>query len=691
MSMIYRNVVLAFSLMGIAVLIWGCEGEGTGAQRKESSVKAAAPSSVAIRGNEPDKDTMPDKRRLYKLPGMEGWVNGHIRVKVVPKRDIGLTSGPSGLPNGRTALTFHPYFVCERIPETDEPEYLLLSSSPKKASAMGWCRASDVQVWNTRIVARLNMPEYLKGNRMKPEVLIFSSYEDLVKHNNGELSEPIAKVALTDDFKFFPWPVLDSKFLNVNTKRAEAFNVAFMGSISEGSTLIGSSDDSPVQRTQEEAKMDDYKEGSRMLTVTLVIDTTFSTEPYDDDIRDGILKIARGLIDNGFKPDLRFRIVEYRDYIPAIMFDGNKVTRSHGYYTNYIDLAKALDGISLAEGSSYDWPEAMYEGMKEGIEGTEWRHKIGSRVIILIGDNSGHEPGDLVGEGGNRVETPLKLTMQDMADMANERHIKIFSMLVPNRVCTKQNAYNEYEKSLHRKQFSFLAESTGGKMYELGKSSMVADGIISVLGSESRFTETKATFVDESIKGTDEKSIRGIIGDENWTTVVQFLKDVGAYGDLNPGKPRFSTGWVCSEAGGIKVLDREVYTCKAELHFLLAHLNDLVPRLSDEDLMYIYRQTLLHRTGDEDMSTKLEESYFNHNNPDSMDIFLMALGVPCHPNSMLNLTSKDLFSMDEDAKNELRRKLQQKIAEITDEMDDVQRFPFDDVFAFGFIRERKLP
>jgi hypothetical protein len=95
---------------------------------------------------------------------------------------------------------------------------------------------------------------------------------------------------------------------------------------------------------------------------------------------------------------------------------------------------------------------------------------------------------------------------------------------------------------------------------------------------------------------------------------------------LQPGVPTAASGWCLTDVNGEEVLETRVLTTRSELDLLLSELTELMRRTGPE----FPKDLLVQATG-------ARVGFLTERRPESMDVYLMARGVPC-PNGILALS-----------------------------------------------------
>lgn len=190
-----------------------------------------------------------------------------------------------------------------------------------------------------------------------------------------------------------------------------------------------------------------YIQGMREggLDVLFVVDATGSMGWVLDEVKARILDIAA--VVRSLVPIARFGLVAYRDKDdPAFVVKAQALTYST------LKLQRFLDGLS-AEGGGNMF-EAVYDGIKQGIEGSDWRSGA-RRIVILIGDAPPDEDRlpAVLREVGRFAERGGVVSTLDVSDQSNPA-------VVEARVGRKVNRALYRNESMY--QFRNIADAGNG-------------------------------------------------------------------------------------------------------------------------------------------------------------------------------------------------------------------------------------
>ena len=332
-----------------------------------------------------------------------------------------------------------------------------------------------------------------------PPLLVYESYtacEELIK-TGATSAKPIARSSAAGRRAWMPWPIAETRTFTFNGKSHEILRLQFLG-INKGNFEPAAPSPGEAQAVYSEGEVADIKGNVRRLDLVFVIDTTLSMTPAIASTIAAVELICQQLHDLPFQPDLNFGLVEYRDFVNAIMFKKGGKLSPVKVYPLQGDLNAFLATIRQLKAttdSSEDWPEAVFDGVRAALQQTAWRgDRLSARAIILIGDNSGHEPG--------HPKNPDNISAEDLVNLARDRqtNVKLFSLCI-------EGDGGEEEQALHKAQFTKLAEGTGGKCYSFREAVKVVDKIRAILESETATVHKRSIVVDALASGKTPEEI----------------------------------------------------------------------------------------------------------------------------------------------------------------------------------------
>lgn len=338
--------------------------------------------------------------------------------------------------------------------------------------AIGWMKAQDIIEWRQALLLEYSHPG--TGSNRRTPVLMFSEMEalqDFVTTNgrksrtqklldqidSGEVpeqvigKEPNRFLNIDDDFYLLPV---------VNWQREETFDdpshylqvvAAVPGSRAE------SAGESTLQ--DEDYLQEDLFDGEAITDIVFVMDMTGSMQPYIDAVKKTLGNLVKNLAENEQTENtVRFGLVGYRDNIeatPDLNWDIKQFTPE---LLPAADFLAVLNQAEAAKVSSDEWAENVHGGYLAGIN-SPWRtldeERNSIRLMLLIGDASGHDVGDV--KRGYKNSTGS--TAEDLYELART------SGIIPYTIHLK-NERAEREWGTAQQQFAqFAYKQTDGSNF----------------------------------------------------------------------------------------------------------------------------------------------------------------------------------------------------------------------------------
>ena len=384
--------------------------------------------------------------------------------------------------SGAQPKFFMPHFVFDVVPTHGEVEFFQIGPTPQKSSVLVGSLPRT-----PRHGTRGSETRCLRSETARvPPLLVYESYtacEELIK-TGATSAKPIARSSAAGRRAWMPWPIAETRTFTFNGKSHEILRLQFLG-INKGNFEPAAPSPGEAQAVYSEGEVADIKGNVRRLDLVFVIDTTLSMTPAIASTIAAVELICQQLHDLPFQPDLNFGLVEYRDFVNAIMFKKGGKLSPVKVYPLQGDLNAFLATIRQLKAttdSSEDWPEAVFDGVRAALQQTAWRgDRLSARAIILIGDNSGHEPG--------HPKNPDNIGAEDLVNLARDRqtNVKLFSLCI-------EGDGGEEEQALHKAQFTKLAEGTGGKCYSFREAVKVVNKIRAILESETATVHKRSSW-----------------------------------------------------------------------------------------------------------------------------------------------------------------------------------------------------
>lgn len=636
-------------------------------------------SSDAGSGSEPDPETAreaaaepAERERLrrvaadaFEAPGMECLVNEHgIRVKVlIRRRNVrGFATAGGTRAAGPELRYFHHYYVFEVDESDPDRTWYRIGPTPRRESILGWVSSKEALRWDHRVGLRL-IDEGADAPR-RP-LLVYAERDSVVEllRTGSTDAEPIARALPRRGRAHMPWPVVEHERVRVDGHIHEIARIAFLGEAAPPGT--------PPARKRltrgggRQVHDEAIRSGVAKLDVVFCIDLTGSMQPHIDATRDTVRRLTRRLTASFPEASVAFGLVGFRDYAPGSEF----VTRSLPLTEDHDGFLSDLARLECHGGG--DIPEAVYDGVQAALE-TDWRDRLSTRVVVLIGDAPPHEPG--------HPKNPHDISREQLIEEANEQDVQLFSLAVGND--------SRYRARLHE-AFGDLAHGTGGTFHEIGDDGELFRDIEAVLTERTRRVQRHVQVVDDLVAGYEPDQIadRRELELYELTEVMQFLDERGVEfdGDDRRNRPEFETGWVACDQEHERLVTREVLISRSEVDLLLSALNLLSATLS-ADL-----GTRALEVGIVSRSNPVAQ-FFLDDLPEPLDIYLMARGVPTGSTSVLRLDRSELRHMSERRRADLRERIgRELVPPLVHARNDQDLWLRRQDLDMGWINEEMLP
>lgn len=686
----FQKAILALAFGALAgAAIWFGEREGM-----LSDVFHEPMPDRALERTDSQPDLSSSHAGMLALPGMDCLVDETtgIRAKVlVTEEGVRCQDAvPGGGLVGNPLRHFFPYYVFDAWPRTGEPEYYRIGATPRRQSIKGWIPATSVVRWDTRVGVR-----YLRRDDGRvPPLRLFSSPDPLVEIlQTGRTDErPIARATLEGSGPtLMPWPVSETKLVTVKGRVHELVKINFLAELpvrdtEEGSLVLDDAESTATSGAYTDAEVRRLLRDLTVLDIVFCVDNTRSTGPYLDSIRHAVRSIARRLDQLPTRPDLQVGLVLYRDYVDGIYFNDNgerSVTRSTGLTNDLEGFLHQVERLHEAPENSDEFAEAGYDGLLEAIEGTPWRgDQLASRVVVLIGDNSFHEP--------DSPKNPKGIGLARIQSAAELHRAQVFALNI-------HGGGGDDEQEIHLRQFRAIAEAGGGSCFDIDEATQVVDRIRTISDEQAERVHANVA-VTQGIRAGKEV---GVIAAEEQldvrrvTEVMEFLE--GADIDVErlvPGEPTFSQGWALVNFGGTDLLEREVYVAKAESEALVGALMSICSRYfvaDDQGGADTFGRSLIGQSASHRVGDPLAE-FFQADSAGPFDVFAVSKGIPVNPNSVLRMTRSEILYMSEADKAAIRDRINRWcIPNLVNAQNTDALWVFRDNYEFGWLPEVFLP
>jgi serine/threonine-protein kinase PpkA len=345
------------------------------------------------------------------------------RVLAVPGARL---SARPGAPGTDPVTPFTAYYVYARRNEGDEA--WLQVGTDVHGNRAGWLPAASTLEWNSGLTAVFRDPAdhdrvlLFKDSgslRKLVEQRDLSAYNTLYKEATlGQLPagspvvaiQPPGYIDIRDDFYLVPIQRYEDIYLG--TQQARLLEVS--------SVPLNSEAPAPPVKAVKTAvaarNSGDYKAG-----LVFVIDSTLSMEPYIKRTREAVKQIYDTLANANLLGHVNFGLIAFRDNLAA----SHQPTKDYTVRT-FVTLEQGHDAagflsrvnsLQAALFSNRDFAEDSYAGIKEAIDGMNWKG-YAARYIVLVTDAGPREANDPLSTTG--------LGADSLRRLAQDKGIAIF-------------------------------------------------------------------------------------------------------------------------------------------------------------------------------------------------------------------------------------------------------------------------
>jgi serine/threonine-protein kinase PpkA len=374
--------------------------------------------------------------------------------------------------------------------------------------ADGYLKATDALEWRQALILEFEHPG--QGEDRRLPTLFFRELSDLKalalspgrrekvtelrqviasgESAQGAIArEPAAYADITDNI--YIYPILEWQQDDQTEERARYLRVL---------TAVPGQRTAPESSPIASGKVVDIDGGKKTLAdmdvdIVFVLDMTGSMQPYIDSIGDALTNAAVVFGEEfaGARA-VRFGLVGYRDDTkrsPQLEFASRHFTPD-----KLVDVA-ALTALLKNEGkpivartTSDEWAEAVLPGVEAAIGQTPWSSADSFRIVAVIGDASGHEPGSDV--------YPVGMDSAALRRYATDNNIYLMGAYIQNK-----RAEVDWERA--RRQFSELATNPGASNASFGEVSSDTPFIVEVFlmqfAQDSRMRAQEALAEQENV------------------------------------------------------------------------------------------------------------------------------------------------------------------------------------------------
>ncbi|MDD4218541.1 MAG: type VI secretion system protein TssR, partial [Bacteroidales bacterium] len=278
------------------------------------------------------------------------------------------------------AKTFEIYFILK----VEGKRYLICKSdkvvggeSEAKGNILGWIDEKNLTFWDHRVCLEPSwLPEAIAEYANK-RMLIFApdKKNSAISFFNGEMvANHIRSLELKSTRESgytYRLPIIETDPSNNNICK-----VGTIGNVSER-------DSKEEDRLRK--KLQDSKNKAQNINILFVIDGTNSMKDYFAPAAQSIARSISQIKARNSQNNLKFGALVYRDYA-----DGKDAAVLKKLTSNHDEVIGFLNGTQCFSKAS-EWPEAMFNGLIEGVKNCGFRQGE-SNLVILIGDAGNHVP-----------------------------------------------------------------------------------------------------------------------------------------------------------------------------------------------------------------------------------------------------------------------------------------------------------
>lgn len=318
-------------------------------------------------------------------------------------------------------IPFTAFYVYGR--KNDEGSEWLQVGTDRHGGISGWIHSPKSIAWNQALTVAFREPiEQDRALLFKDKTSLhqlvdskdYDAYQQLYDAAEaGVISEsspvsaiqPAGKLDIRDNFYLVP--IRQHQDVFIGNEQARMLEIS---SVPLSHTPKASKKAEPI------TPVDNYSAG-----LVFAIDSTLSMDPYIDRTREAVMKIYDSLGDAGLLGNVNFGLVAFRDNVDAApeldYLAQTFVTLDQG--RNPGTFLSRINTLSAATGSSQDFVEDSYAGVKRAIEDMNWSEHA-ARYLVVITDAGPRDANDPLSSTG--------LNAAELSRLAREKGIAIFVM-----------------------------------------------------------------------------------------------------------------------------------------------------------------------------------------------------------------------------------------------------------------------
>ena len=186
-------------------------------------------------------------------------------------------------------------------------------------------------------------------------------------------------------------------------------------------------------------------ETSTSLDLLFIMDVTGSMEPYIDKVKEDLINIINGVIEESPGIDINLGFVGYRDYYDK--FEEIDFTKDHEQFKNIISNIHASGG-----GYNYYTDEDVAQGLEMALK-KSWKSK--AKLAVFIGDAPAH--GAKYGGWGKFYDEPKRRDLEDIIEDMIKEGIALICVKINNSTDIMYKIFeNLYNGILFKNKFKIV-------------------------------------------------------------------------------------------------------------------------------------------------------------------------------------------------------------------------------------------
>jgi hypothetical protein len=537
----------------------------------------------------------PANGNLHKLTNGQ-LVEDGLRVKVIAKVQTQIYRRPHL--NSRTVREVKLFQILNVFSATDDSAQLKNGRFYRvgiadKPQPLGWVYEKHVVKWNHRQCLKLTPQQ----GRQLAHVYADEDFSEVIsKEPKGGTSEN----------KYFP--LLEKpKREAVNGALQTLYRVAYL----HRGGAVG------------------YARERSQIDIVFVMDTTLSMGPFINGAKNVVKEIATEVARRGESGMVRLGLVAYRDRVEKETEMEYHVKRICPLTPDLEHFKEKLHQTGKAKISSEEYSECIYDGLYKAIVNSNWR--TGIRIIVLIGDNSAHEPGT---PENPSPKNPNNYSVGQLWTLMKNKSIRLMAIQIKGAP--------EKDYIIHRKQLEALTKKrgpmTGGTIHtvkpgqENEQQFEFEDELGEALKVGLNFRRRIQNIAEEMYGGETVLPPQTDGLEDNWVYMLDPVhQKEGA---------AFSAGWLPASIDGKQLVETRVMMTRNEMSLLLIFLYGATTGLeaSNQDVIDITIKTLEKQTG-EKLQGDLGDAIKRH-------------GLPVKKSGLLQFDLRDVLNWTETKRRE---------------------------------------